>query len=114
MNMRLMSAALVVVALLLPGCSKRMTAEQKIEMLESQRLEIIADLHRHRAECEAQAIEFANVPMRDSVVSSCLDGLRAMVEASQATLGNLDRRITELQPAWPALVPFSGKLGGDK
>lgn len=109
-----MPAALVVLAMLLLGCSKRMTAEQKIEMLENQRLEIIADLHRHRAECEAQAIEFANVPMRDSVVSSCMEGFRAMVEAAQITMGNLDRRITELQPAWPALVPFSGKLDGEK
>lgn len=109
-----MPAALIVVVLLLPGCNKRMSAEQKIRMLEGQRLEILADLHRQQAECQAQAIEFANMPMRDSVVSSCLEGFRVMVEASQITLGNIDRQIVELRPAGPALIPFSGKLDREK
>ena len=102
-----------------------MTPEQKVQMLEDQKLEIIADLHRQQAECQAQAIEFANTPIRAEVVASCVDAYRVMANASRTTLENIDKRIVEIRreqamsnpfnrfdakPETPNLVPFNGKL----
>lgn len=108
--------ALLVVSASAVSCGQKMTAEQKIRMLEEQRLEILADLHRQQAECQAQAIQFADSPMREKVVSGCLDGYRFMVDVSQKSLDNLDRRIAEIsvEAKQPGLIPFNGKMDGEK
>jgi len=101
-----MGATMLFAALLI-SCSQAVTAERKIEMLESQQLEILADLHRQKAECEAQAIEFAGVPGRAEVIDSCLRSYRAMVDASQTTLGNLDKAIAEIRRVQLKNNPFN-------
>lgn len=88
--------ALVGASVICLACNQNMTAEQKIAALENQRLEIIADLYRQQAGCQAQAIEFANMSNRESVVESCVDTHRLMVEASQRSIDNIDRRIAEI------------------
>lgn len=88
--------ALVGVSVICLACNQKMTAEQKITALENQRLEIVADLYRQQAGCQAQAIEFANMSNRESVVESCVDTHRLMVEASQRSIDNIDRRIAQL------------------
>lgn len=127
MNLKWIAAAVFLLPL---GCGKAMTPKQKIAMLEGQRLEIIADLHRQQAECQAQAIEFANSPMRDSVVSSCVETYRVMHAASMRIMADFDKRIAEIEqqnkpkdldltydPNWKppsGLVPFNGKLDNEK
>lgn len=113
MNAKRMLALLAIAA---AACGQTMTAEQKIRMLEGMRMEIMADLHRQQAECRAQAIEFADSPMRDRVVSSCFESYRFMVDVSQKSLDNLDRRIAEIgaEAKRPGLIPFSGKLDGER
>jgi hypothetical protein len=110
--------ALVIPLVLLESCSNPMTAEQKITMLENQKLEILADLHRQQAECQAQAIEFANVKGGEKVVSSCMESYRKMRDAAQTSIDLLERRIVEINPSQPprkpALIPFEGKLDGEK
>jgi len=89
--------ALVIPLVLQQSCSNPMTEEQKIKMLEGQKLEILADLHRHQAECQAQAIEFSNVKGGESIVRSCFDTYRIMVEAARVSLDNIDKRLAELE-----------------
>lgn len=112
MNKRLIGTALSAAVAL--SCSQAMTAEQKIEMLESQRLEILSDLHRQKAECEAQAIEFSTSPERVKVVSACLDSHRKAVEIAQRSLADIDKRISEIRREKPSLAQFSGKLDAEK
>ena len=98
------------------SCGQKMSAEQKIRMLESQRREIVADLHRQKSECEAQAIEFGDSPIRDKVIGGCFDSLRFMVDVSQKSLDNIDRRIAEIGATErrPGMIPFNGKLDGER
>lgn len=111
-----------------------MSAAEKIAMLETQRQEIVADLYRQQAECQAQAIEFANTPVRAKVVTSCLDAYRVMAEASIKIISNFDRRIDQIRreqlenaplnqiDGKPKLMtdkevglsPIEGKLDGEK
>lgn len=74
-----------------------MSADEKIAMLETQRQEIVADLYRQQAECQAQAIEFANQPNGHAVVSTCMEAFRVMTIASQSTLDDLATRIETLR-----------------
>lgn len=125
MNMRLITATITLVASqVLFGCDKPMTPAQKIKMLESQKMSIFADLHRQQAECNAQAIESANDQHREKVVSACWEVYRLSSESSQLVLSSLDKRIAEVTgselPAktktedQPKLIPFNGKLDGEK
>lgn len=110
--------ALVIPFVLLQSCSKAVTAEQTITILENQKLEILADLHRQQAECQAQSIEFANAKGGEKVVNGCLDSYRKMRDVAQTSIDLLDRRIAEIDPAnaprKPTLIPFDGKLDGEK
>lgn len=98
-----MGATMLCAALLI-SCSQQLSAEQQANMLESERTQIIAELHRHRAECEALAIEFANISGSEKVIASCLDGHRAMVEASRVSIAKIDAALLKL--GRPARNPF--------
>ena len=89
------------------GCGNPMTPEEKLKMLENQRREIAADLYRQKAECQAQAIEFSGAPEKERVFAGCLGAYRAMVEASQKTLGDLDRRAAEIRLQQQKENPFN-------
>lgn len=109
MNERLIAAAMLCAALAM-SCSQPVTDEQRANMLESERAQIIADLHRHRAECQAQAIEFANVAGGEKIVASCLDGHRAMVDASRTSIANIDAALLKLgRPAGNPFDQFDAK-----
>jgi len=84
-----------------------MTPEQKIEMLEGLRLEAFADLHRHHAECEAQAIASANHPDLQRLVTSCFETYATMVAQSQRHMADIDKRIEEIQ--LEKMKAFNGK-----
>ncbi len=132
----------ICLAVLIASCEKPLTAAQKIEILENTRLEEIADMHRQQAECQAMAIEFSRTPDGEKIVKSCWDVLRVTNEATQRVLASIDKRISELNreqmksnplnkfdakpgpyddilkgetvSASPRLVPFNGKLDGEK
>lgn len=113
-------------AALLISCSEPMTEEQRFEMLESQRREIIANLHRQKAECEALAIEFSGTDGAERIVGGCQETLRLMVDMSQVTLANFDKNIAHTRnkqlkdnpfnqfDATPSLLPVNGKPNGEK
>jgi ribosome maturation protein Sdo1 len=110
-----MTAALC--AALLVSCSKPMTAEQRLQMLESQQREIIANLHRQKAECQAKAIEFSGTEGVEKIVGSCLETLRFMVETSRVTLENFDKHIAQAHNQQMKDNPFNqfdGKLDSEK
>lgn len=94
--MRLMNSALICAVLVL-ACGEPMTDGAKLELLEGQRQEIIADLTRQQAECQAQAIEFANAPNRNVVVESCTESVRTMAELSRHSISDIDQRIAEIR-----------------
>lgn len=94
-------------ALLLLGCSKPMTPEEKIAMLDSQRREILANLHRQQAECQAQAIEFSGTPSGEKIIEGCRDTFRFMVDTSRTTLENFDARIAEIREQQMKDNPFN-------
>lgn len=71
-----------------------MSAEQKITMLESERLQVYADLHRQKAECQAQAIEFGS---EHNIVESCLTTLQVMADSSSKIVASIDRRLEEIE-----------------
>lgn len=119
--MKLMLIAIV----LLAGCSGP-TPGERIASLEAERAAIHADLVRQQAECQAQAIEFASLPNGQQVVLSCLEAYRALAESSNLVVEALDKRIAEIQREQlknnpfnrfderPKLIPFDGKLDGEK
>ena len=90
--MRYSLAALLLIA----GCSGP-TAEERIAALEAERAALHADLLRQRAECQAQAVEFAADPMRGKVVGACLDAYRVTVEAAMRSADDTDRRIAAIR-----------------
>lgn len=83
-----------------------MTPEEKIRRLESQRLEVMADLHRDMAECQAQSIEFANSDQHAKVVNACFEAHRAMVDISQQNMAIIDKRIAQIAKASGKKNPF--------
>lgn len=99
--------ALVIPLVLLASCSKAMTPDEKIRMLEAGKRQVYADLHRQQAECHAQAIESASTPMGDKVVSSCLEAYRISVEASLKILASFDKRIAEIEREQRKNSPFN-------
>lgn len=107
MNIRLI-AAIPLVALVL-SCGPAMTAEQKREALLSERTQVYADLHRQKAECQAQAIEFSG---DRRIAENCMATFEAMVDASRKTIALIDKRIEEIEST--KLIPFNGKLDGAK
>jgi hypothetical protein len=96
--------------LLFASCEKQMTVPQKIEMIEAERRHVYADLVRHEAECRATSVEFPTTP---ELLSACLETHRFMVDAAQRTIESIDKRIGVLAPK-PDLIPFNGKLDGEK
>lgn len=69
--------------------------DDPIAKLNAARVETLADLVRHEAECKAIAIEFSSDPLRNQVVSSCLETHRAMLEMARHSLADIDRRLAE-------------------
>lgn len=74
-----------------------MSAAEKIAMLDNQKQEIMADLYRQQAECNAHAIEFAGQPNRQEVISTCMEAARTMAIASQTAIASINERIEALQ-----------------
>lgn len=101
MNMRFAISATASAALLFMGCSQTVTPEEKIERLENQRSvltrEFLADLHRQKAECEAQAIEFSGDPLQARTVEGCLETLRFMAKTSRGAIERIDKQIAEIR-----------------
>lgn len=102
---------IICVALLFSSCGKQLTASQKIEAIEAERRQVHADLVRHEAECRATAVEFPSIP---ELLSACLETHRFMVENAEKTITFIDKRIAELSPPPSNLIPFNGKLDGEK
>lgn len=94
MKFKLITFAIAVASLLFLGCTPGMTAEEKKQNLEAERAQIFADLHRQRAECQAQAIEF-NGERR--IVESCIATYEAMADAADKTIAVIDKRIAEIE-----------------
>lgn len=92
---------LFLAALTLVGCGNSMTPDEKIRMLEGTRQEILADMHRHRSECEAQAIAMANQPGQARFIAACMETYAAIAKQNQAVFADIDRRISEIRPEAP-------------
>ena len=82
----------LVTACLLLGCG--LTTDQKIAQLNDQRAQVIADLHRQKAECQAQAIEFAG---DRNVVEACVQSVATMADVSASVIESIDKRIADLR-----------------
>ena len=86
----------LIAALLTSACGPFGGRDDPVAILKAARAETMADLVRHEAECRAMAIEFHGDPLRDQVVSSCLDTHRVMLDMARHTLSDIDRRLSEL------------------
>lgn len=93
------------------GCGNQMTPEEKLKMLENQRnvltREFMADQHRQRAECQAQAIEFSGDPLQGKVAESCMETVRFMVKTSRETIERIDKQIAEIRREQQKENPFN-------
>lgn len=109
MNFKLFPSVMLAIPLL--GCGNSITPEEKLKMLESQRnvltREFMADQHRQRAECQAQAIEFSGDPLQKEVTSSCMDTVRFMAETSRGTIERIDKQIAEIRREQQKENPFN-------
>lgn len=105
---------LLLAALTLFGCGNSMTPDEKIRMLEGMRLEILADMHRHRSECEAQAIAMANQPGQARFIAACIEAYAAIVKQNEKAFADIDRRIAEIRPdaQAPRRGPYDDILNG--
>ena len=103
MNMRLIAAATICAALVI-SCGNPVTDEQRVNSLEAERSQIIADLHRQEAECQAQQIEFSNTPNGDKIAEKCFDAYRKMLDISRNSIERIDRRIAEIGRGKPDMT----------
>lgn len=81
---------------MLLGCtpSPEEAERAKIAQMEAMRREIVADLFRQKADCQAFAIEFPN-DLKGS--ADCLRTLAQMQDLTAITIAAIDRRIAEVE-----------------
>lgn len=71
----------------------------RANVLRGLRNEILADRHRHLADCQATDIEFNHFPEaeRRQLVAICMDTHRVVVESGDKILRDLDAEIERLE-----------------
>lgn len=86
--------------LLLAACGPTPEAAraEKLAKLDALRNETLADLHRSKADCEADRIEFPDVP---ELYRACITGHAAIEESARETLASVEKREAEIRNGKP-------------
>ena len=108
----MLKTLLVLAAILLAGCEKPESFEQKIERMEFMRRKAHADVIRQKAECVAVAIEFNN---DDAMNEDCRKSLVFTIEVAQRDIADADRGIERLTNTYCSSVlekSKGGRFGG--